>query len=106
MSTAARKTRSEQDAEPDAIARSYELVMADELRSLRNKNYKHHDLACAIRELRSLPAGQGVKVKCTGASAQAQKKQKAAIAIARRQKVAVRTMLRNGWLFIEKLKEK
>jgi hypothetical protein len=106
VSTSARKTCRDQDGEADAVVRSYELVMADEFRHLRNRNYKHHDLACAIRELKSLPAGQGVKIKCAGAPVQGQRKQKAAIAIARRQKVTVRTMLRNGWLFIEKLKEK
>jgi hypothetical protein len=80
--------------------------MAEEFRHLRNRNYKHHDLVCAIREMKRLPAGQGVKLKCPGTPLHGQKKQKAAIAIANREKVAVRTMLRDGWLFIEKLKEK
>jgi hypothetical protein len=106
VSTQEKKTRRAQDTESETIARSYELVMAEEFRYLRSRNYKHHDLVCAIRELKGLPAGQGVKLKCPGGSLQGQKKQKAAIAIAHRERVAVRTMLRDGWLFLEKLKEK
>jgi hypothetical protein len=73
---------------------------------LHSRNYKHHDLLCAIREMKRLPVGQGVKLKCPGTSQQGHRKQKAAIAIANREKILVRTMLRDGWLFIEKLREK
>jgi hypothetical protein len=79
--------------------------MAEEFRHLRSRSYKHHDLVCAIREMKNLPPGQGVKLKCAGTAKERAKKQKAAVAIASRERVPVRTMLRDGWLFLEKLKK-
>ncbi len=106
MITQSRKTSREANPEANAISRTYELVMPEEFGRLRSRNYKHHDLVHAIREMRSMPAGQGVKLKCVGTAREAWKRQKAAIAIATRERVPVRTMLRDGWLFIEKLKER
>jgi hypothetical protein len=94
------------DGAINSVSRAYELVMPEEFGHLRNRNYKHHDLVNAIRDMKSMPAGQGVKVKCYGTARESGKKQKAAIAIANREKVQVRTMVRDGWLFIEKLKER
>jgi hypothetical protein len=85
-------------------ARSFELVTPEELKQLRRRNFKHHDLYWAIREIRNMPAGQGVKVKCLGTASERYRKQKAVYAIAAREHVPVRTMLRDGWLFIEKTK--
>jgi hypothetical protein len=104
--TPANRTRRAVDGEITSVLRAYELVMPEEFGHLRNRNYKHHDLVNAIRDMKSMPAGQGVKVKCYGTAREGGKKQKAAIAIANREKVQVRTMLRDGWLFIEKLKER
>jgi hypothetical protein len=98
------RTRRTADAESDLPSRCYELVMPEEFGHLRSRNYKHHDLVNAIRDMKSMPAGQGVKLKCHGTAREGGKKQKAAIAIANRERVQVRTMLRDGWLFIEKLK--
>lgn len=106
MITQRSRTRRETTSEPNPASRAYELVMPEEFGHLRSRNYKHHDLVHAIREMKSMPAGQGVKLKCFGTAREAWKKQKAAIAIAGREKVPVRTMLRDGWLFIEKLKER
>jgi hypothetical protein len=104
--TQANRTRSAADAKINSVSRAYELVMPEEFGHLRSRNYKHHDLVNAIRDMKSMPAGQGVKVKCYGTAREGGKKQKAAIAIANRERVPVRTMLRDGWLFIEKLKER
>ena len=106
MITESRKTRREAGPEPDSVPRVYELVMAEEFGRLHSRNYKHHDLVNAIRDMKSMPAGQGVKLKCVGTAREAGKKQKAAVAIASRERVPVRTMLRDGWLFIEKVKER
>lgn len=104
--TQGRKTRNEADAELSSASRTYELVMPEEFGRLRSRNYKHHDLVHAIRAMKSMPAGQGVKLRCSGTAHEGWKRQKAAIAIAAREKVPVRTMLRDGWLFIEKLKDR
>ncbi len=104
MITQNRKTNKETNLELKGASRAYELVMPEEFGLLRSRNYKHHDLVHAIREMKSMPAGQGVKLKCPGTAREAWKRQKAAIAIANREQVLVRTMLRDGWLFIEKLK--
>src|SRR5262249_36411703 len=89
-------------------ARIYELVTPEELKSLRhgNRRVRHPDLHRAIVELKNLNAGEGLKLKCIGTAKEAQKRQKAALQIARRKKIPVRTMLRGGWLFIEKAKER
>lgn len=84
--------------------RAFELVTPEELKQLRARNFKHHDLYWAIREIKRLPAGQGVKVKCLGTARERYRKQKAVYAIAAREQMSVRTMIRNGWLFIEKTK--
>jgi hypothetical protein len=102
----ARRTRTPQETETNLVSRAYELVMPEEFGHLRSRNYKHHDLVQAIRDMKSMPAGQGVKLKCLGTAREGWKRQKAAIAIANRERVPVRTMLRDGWLFVEKLKEK
>lgn len=86
-------------------ARAYELVMPEEFGRLRSKNYKHHDLVSAIRDMKSMPAGQGVKLRCLGTAREAARKQKAAIQIAAREGVPARTMVRGGWLFIEKMRQ-
>jgi hypothetical protein len=104
--TQATRTRGAVDEGISSVSRTYELVMPEEFGHLRSRNYKHHDLVNAIRDMKSMPTGQGVKVKCYGTAREGSKKQKAAIAIANREKVQVRTMLRDGWLFIEKLKER
>jgi hypothetical protein len=86
--------------------RSYELVTPEEFGRLRSRNYKHHDLVRAIRDMKSMPAGQGVKLRCFGTAREASRKQKAAIQIAAREGVPARTMVRGGWLFIEKLRQR
>ncbi|HLW51528.1 MAG TPA: hypothetical protein VKW06_01695 [Candidatus Angelobacter sp.] len=85
-------------------ARIYELVMPEEFRQLRSRNAKHHELYRAIRSMKNLPAGQGIKIRCPGTQKEAVKIRKAAVQIARREGIPARTMLRGGWLFIEKLK--
>jgi hypothetical protein len=85
--------------------RSYELVTPEEFRQLRGRNFKHHDLYRAIREMRKLSDGEGIKIRLLCSGQEAAKRQKAAVQIARREGVPVRTMLRSGWLFIEKIKK-
>jgi hypothetical protein len=90
----------------DIDARAYELVTPEEFGRLRSRNYKHHDLIRAIRDMKSMPAGQGVKLRCFGTTREASRKQKAAIQIAAREGVSARTMVRGGWLFIEKVRQR
>lgn len=92
-------TRSEDEV------RVYELVMPDEFGRQRLENLKYPDLHRAIREMRTMPPGRGVKLRCGGSPQDAVRKQKAAVAIAARSKIAIRTMLRGGWLFLERIKE-
>lgn len=83
--------------------RNYELVMPEEFKRLTGQNSKHHELYRAIRAMKSIPAGQGIKLKCPSTHKEAVKMRKAAVQIARREGIRARTMLRAGWLFIEKL---
>jgi hypothetical protein len=82
-------------------ARVYEMVTKGEFEQVRGK---HRDLYRAVRDLKELSAGEGVKLKCLGTPQERARKRKAAIAIAARAEVHVRTMLRGDWLFIEKVK--
>lgn len=85
--------------------RIYELVMPEEFGRQRLENLKYPDLHRAIREMRAMPPGRGVKLRCSGSPQEAVRKQKAAVAIAARSRIAIRTMLRGGWLFLERVKE-
>ena len=87
-------------------ARVFELVMPEEFGRKRIQNLKHPDLHRAIGEMVNIPFGRGVKLKCSGTAKDAVRKQKAAMAIARRRKVLIRTMLRGGWLFLERIKDR
>ncbi len=89
----------ELNAKPQA--RVYEMVTKGEFEMVRGK---HRDLYRAIRDLKELSAGEGVKLKCLGTPQERERKRKAAIAIAGRARVQVRTMLRGDWLFIEKVR--
>lgn len=105
MTTRSRGAQRNANAAANIDPRAYELVTPEEFGQLRSRNYKHHDLVRAIRDMKSMPSGQGVKLKCYGTALEGSKKQKAAIAIANRERVLVRTMRRDGWLFIEKVRE-
>lgn len=82
--------------------RNYEMVTPDELRQLRSKNFKYPDLYRAIRTLKKMAPGEGIKIQCSSGEKDARKKQKAVAQMARREKMTIRTMLRGEWLFIEK----
>jgi hypothetical protein len=86
--------------------RIFELVMPEEFGRRRIQNLKHPDLHRAIWEMKGMPIGRGVKLKCSGTPQDAARKQKAAMAIANRRKIPIRTMLRGGWLFLERIKER
>lgn len=90
----------------ESRARIFELVMPEEFGRQRTRNLKHPDLHRAIAEMKSMPAGRGVKIKCSGTAHDAALKQKAAMAIAIRRKTPIRTMIRGGWLFLERIKER
>ena len=87
-------------------ARVFELVMPEEFGRQRIRSLKHPDLHRAIGEMKSMPVGRGVKLRCSGSAQDAARKQKAAMAIANRRKVPIRTMIRGGWLFLERIKER
>jgi hypothetical protein len=87
-------------------ARLYELVMPEEFGRQRTQNLKYPELHRAIGEMKSMPVGRGLKLKCSGTPQDAVRKQKAAVAIASRRKTPIRTMLRGGWLFLERVKER
>lgn len=74
-------------------SRNYELVTAEELRRMRSRNFKHHDIYWAIREIKKMPVGQGLKIKCIGTARERYRKQSAVYAIAAREKIAVRTIV-------------
>ncbi len=103
MTGANREVDREVSMKPSADTRAYELVTANEFGHLRSKDYKHRDLHRAIREMKHMPVGQGVKLKCFGTARERGRKRKAAMTIAARAAVPVRTMLRGDWLFIEKV---
>ena len=86
--------------------RIFELVMPEEFGRKRVQNLKHPELHRAIQEMKGMPVGRGVKLRCGGARQDAVRKQKAAMAIARRRRIAIRTMLRSGWLFLERIKDR
>lgn len=86
--------------------RVFELVMPEEFGRQRIRNLKHPELHRAVLEMKSMPVGRGVKIKCSGSAHDAARKQKAAMAIANRRKIPIRTMLRGGWLFLERVKER
>lgn len=90
----------------EGAARVFELVMPEEFGRQRIRNLKHPDLHRAIVEMKAMPVGRGVKLKCSGTAQDAARKQKAAMAIANRRKIPIRTMIRGGWLFLERIKER
>ena len=96
----------EQNLTEEAGTRIFELVMPEEFGRQRIRSLKHPDLHRAIGEMKNMPIGRGVKLKCSGTVRDAARKQKAAVAIANRRKIPIRTMLRNGWLFLERIKER
>ena len=94
-----------EDSSIEGDGRIFELVMPEEFGRRRVQNLKHPDVHRAIGEMKSMPIGRGVKLKCTGSVKDAVRKQKAAVAIANRRKIPIRTMIRGGWLFLERIKE-
>jgi hypothetical protein len=96
----------EENTMDEAGARIFELVMPEEFGRQRIRNLKHPDLHRAIGEMKSMPIGRGVKLRCGGSAQDAARKQKAAMAIANRRKIPIRTMVRGGWLFLERIKER
>jgi chromosome segregation and condensation protein ScpB len=92
--------------ESGTSGRGYEFVTKAELALVRGKKLKHRDLHRAIRALREMSAGEGLKIKCSGSPAEIAKKQKAAKIIAKRAGLAVRTMVEGSWLFMEKLRDR
>ena len=82
--------------------RNYDMVTPEELRRIRSKNFKYLDIYRAIRALKKMATGEGVKIQCTAGKKDALKRQKAAAHAARKEGVTIRTMLRGEWLFIEK----
>ena len=96
----------EQKAIDEGDLRIFELVMPEEFGRKRIQNLKHPDLHRAIGEMKNMPVGRGVKIRCCGTPQDAVRQQKAAMAIANRRKIPIRTMLRGGWLFLERIKER
>jgi hypothetical protein len=96
----------DQNLTEETVARIFELVMPEEFGRQRIRKLKHPDLHRAISEMKNMPVGRGVKLKCSGTIHDAARKQKAAVAIANRSNVPIRTMLRNGWLFLERIKDR
>jgi chromosome segregation and condensation protein ScpB len=82
--------------------RNYEMVTPEELRRIRSRNFKYPDIHRAIRALKKMAAGEGIKIQCTAGKKDALKKQKAAAKAARKEGVTIRTMVHGEWLFIEK----
>lgn len=83
--------------------RNYEMVTPEEFRQIRGKNFKYPDLYRAIRALKKMAPGEGIKIPCSSGKKDAVKRQKAVAYLARRERLAIRTMLRGEWLFIEKI---
>jgi hypothetical protein len=83
-------------------SRNYEMVTPEEFRQVRGR-FKYPDLYRAIRALRKMATGEGIKIQCSSGKKDSLKRQKAVAYMARREKMAIRTMLRGEWLFIEKV---
>lgn len=86
--------------------RNYEMVTPEELRQIRGKNFKYPDLYRAIRALKKMAPGEGLKIPCSSGKKDAVKRRKAMMQMARRENLAIRTMLRGEWLFVEKTAKK
>lgn len=86
--------------------RNYEMVTPEEFRQMGSRKLKYPDLSRAIRALKKMAAGEGIKIPCSSGKKDALKRQKAIAYLARREKMAIRTMLRGEWLFVEKTANK
>jgi hypothetical protein len=82
--------------------RNYDMVTPEELHRIRSKNFKYPDIYRALRALKKMAVGEGIKIQCTAGKKDARKRQKAVVEMARREGLTIRTMLRGDWLFIEK----
>ena len=86
--------------------RNFEFVTRAELALVRGQKFKHRDLRRAIRALKEMAIGDAVKIKCPGTPVQIANKQKAAKGMAKRAGISIRTLVSNGWLFLERVRSR
>lgn len=87
--------------------RSFEMVTIGEFNRLRLEHHhsKHPEMREAVRAMKSMVVGEGVKVKVFGSHRDIDRKRKAAIQMATRMDMPIETMTVNGYLYIQRVKD-
>lgn len=84
-------------------ARSFEMVTPQEFTDLGRPRIQHRDVEEALREMRSMMVGEGVRFKVM-TEQEGKRKQNAAIKQAQFLDIPVECMFREGYVYVRKLK--
>jgi hypothetical protein len=83
--------------------RSFEMVTPGEFANLGRPRVQHHDVEEALREMKSMAVGEGVRLK-VATETEGKRKRNAALKQAEVLNFPVESMLRDGYLYFRKLK--
>lgn len=88
-----------------AVRTPYEMVTPAEFAQLGPRRGVHLDTSVAIRAMKSMAIGEGVKIKLFGSKGQNETKRKMAIRTATVLSMPIRTAIRDGYLYLQKVAE-
>jgi hypothetical protein len=82
------------------------MVTPGEFERVRNNHHhsKNPEIRAAVRSMKSMVVGEGVKVKVFGTFRDIDKKRKAAFQVAVQLNMPIETMTVNGYLYIRRIK--